>query len=800
MTAVTTNIADAATAYLGAGLSVLPARRVEKYAALPQWKQYQERLPTPIEIEAWFSNGHDGLCLVTGVVSGNLEIIDFDFAAELYEPWRQRVEAASPGMLDRLAVETTPSGGKHVAYRCSDPVCGNMKLAQRQIDTPSNEPVTIHGKTLTPRRDPATGTWYVVVTLIETRGEGGLFLCAPTAGYEMTHGDLASLPVLTAVERDVLLEAAWALNEYVPPPEQPRTAETPSALSGGGGALRPGDDYNERGDPRCVLIKHGWTLDRCGSESEYWRRPGKTSGWSASFPGRGRVFYVFSSNAAPFEPEKSYLPFAVYALLEHDGDYAKAAAALRADGYGTPTCTGGVDLSGIMSGNGAAVAPTPTPKPLPGVEDPGPFPAELLEVPGFVGEVMQYTLRTAPYPQPVLAFGGALSLQAFLAGRKVRDTADARTNLYVLALANSGAGKDHPRKVNQKVLLAAGLQDGLGDKFASGEGIEDRLFTQPSMLFQTDEIDGLMQAINQARDSRHESILNTLLKMYSSASALYPMRVKAGKESPGVIDQPSLCMLGTAVPKYFYEALSMRMLNNGFFARMLILEAGKRGTGQDPVLEDLPDQVVEIARWWAAFTPGSDNPGGRANLAAWHPQPKVVLQTAEAGDILRHLREESDGRYAQAEERDDQTAMAIWARAYEKVRKLALIYAVSQSHANPWISAKAAQWASALVDYQTRRMLYMAAQHVAEGEFDSKCKRLVEVLTAWHSRKGQVWMPHWELARRLKWSDKDIDEVRDALLNQVVIDFEGGSTPRGGRTGFRYQLIKAAEEGAKDAR
>ena len=53
--------------------------------------------------------------------------------------------------------------------------------------------------------------------------------------------------------------------------------------------------------------------------------------------------------------------------------------------------------------------------------DPGPVPDELLHVPGFVDEVMSHTLATAPYPERTLAFGGALALQAFLAGRKVRD-------------------------------------------------------------------------------------------------------------------------------------------------------------------------------------------------------------------------------------------------------------------------------------------------------------------------------------------------------------------------------------------
>jgi hypothetical protein len=69
----------------------------------------------------------------------------------------------------------------------------------------------------------------------------------------------------------------------------------------------------------------------------------------------------------------------------------------------------------------------------------------------------------------------------------------------------------------------------LGEKFASGEGIQDSLFLTPSMLFQTDEIDGLLQSINKARDARHENIMGTLLTMYSAANSIYPMRRKAGK-------------------------------------------------------------------------------------------------------------------------------------------------------------------------------------------------------------------------------------------------------------------------------
>jgi hypothetical protein len=416
--------------------------------------------------------------------------------------------------------------------------------------------------------------------------------------------------------------------------------------------------------------------------------------------------------------------------------------------------------------------------------DPGPIPDHLLHVPGFVGQVMEHTLATAPYPQRVLAFCGALSLQALLAGRKVRDEADNRTNLYLLGLAKSGAGKDHPRKVNQQILFIAGMADSVGDNFASGEGIEDRLFLNPSVLFQTDEIDGLMSKINQAKDARHEAVMNVLLKMYSSASSLYPMRVKAGRE-PGTIDQPCLCVFGTAIPQHYYEALSAKMLSNGFFARMLILEASKRGQGQEATVRDIPEPILKTAQWWANF-----KPGGTGNLDRWHPQPLVVPTTSEALAVFRRLREDGDHQYSQAEERDDAMGMAIWARAHEKARRLSLIYACSENHEDPVIGEGAARWASEFVEHQTRRMLSMAQEHVSENEFDARCKAVVTSLRKWRGKHGDAWMPFWTLSRKHRWSEREHEEVRATLIAQRVIEYTQTST--GGRPSRQYRLLEGS--------
>jgi hypothetical protein len=739
------NLVVTALSYLEAGLCVLPAIPDKKRPALASWKPYRQQLPSAQQVRTWCAQAR-GLCIVAGAVSGNLEMIDFDGGGVLYRPWAELVNGEAPGLLDRLVVERSPSGGCHVVYRCEVPVGGNQKLAQRAV--------------LGGLGNPAT--------LIETRGEGGLFLCDPTPGYNLQQGLFTSLPRLTSADRDILIEAAQALNEVVAKPEPvPAPASTD--------ALRPGDDFSARGDVRAVLQKHGWTLVKPG-ENEYWRRPGKDRGWSATL--KDRVFYVFSSNATPFEPNKAYKPFAVYTMLEHGGLFPKAAAALRGEGYGgADQPQGDVGTSGVRA---AADPPPATPMP----PDPGPVPEDLLRIPGFVGEVMDHCLQTAPYPNPVLAFSGALSLQAFLAGRKVRDPMDNRTNLYLLGLAQSAAGKDHPRKINARIVNQVGLADCLGDSFASGEGIQDALFLTPSMLFQTDEIDGMLQAMNKAKDARFEGIMSTLLTMHSASNSVYPVRRKAGKESLGAIDQPCLVIFGTAIPDHYYQALSERMLTNGLFARMIILEAGPRASGQEPDIRDLPPRVLETARWWADYNPGER----RGSILDLFPVPAIVEQTPEAKGLLVDSRQAAEAEYTKAETARDAVGTTVWGRVSEHVRKLALLYAVSENYAAPKIGRLAVDWASRLVMYQTRRMLFMAAGHVADNPFHAECLKVLRRLRDAPGRE----LPHSMLLKRMKMKAKDFKDLMETLVLGGDVVADPVETP--GRTGVLYRLASQVKK------
>jgi hypothetical protein len=300
--------------YLSAGISVVPANLKFKKPALEEWTPFQKVRATEQEADVLFRNGN-GIGVITGNISGNMEILDFDYIEDQkiirFPEWRKIVETEAPGLFEKLLLEKTPGEGFHVGYRCPEmQIPGNTKLARRKIGVKED------GK------DKVKAT-------IETRGEGGFCIVAPSHMYQLMQGKWIEPPIISMQERNVLINAARSLNEYVEPHKVlngPRRSPNNKELS-------LGDDYNERGDFRGLLTKHGWQYVKTQGIYERWRRPGKDQGWSASLI-EGKTFYVFSANASPFDVDISYSPFAVYAYLEHGGDFSAAARKLSQEGYG----------------------------------------------------------------------------------------------------------------------------------------------------------------------------------------------------------------------------------------------------------------------------------------------------------------------------------------------------------------------------------------------------------------------------------------------------------------------------------
>lgn len=316
-------VLQAALDFHEAGVSVVPASMDGSKSPIGTWKKYQVEKPSKEQIQDWFGGTQSGIGIITGNVSGNLEMVELEGRAVidgLLDEARNLAINSGLGeiweILSSGYVERTPSGGIHWLYRIADePVPGNTKLA---------------------RRPGANGT---VEVLCETRGEGGFVVTAPSNGsvhpsgqpWILIKGSPAMIPMLSMEERNAIHSVFKALDSMPAKESIMNSLVSHSEKSG----EKPGDDFNAKATWKEILEPKGWKVVYTSQGVTYWRRPGKDQGISAT-TGRndGDNLFVFTTSTA-FEAEKPYSKFAAFAHLEHQGDFSSAAKALRQMGYGS---------------------------------------------------------------------------------------------------------------------------------------------------------------------------------------------------------------------------------------------------------------------------------------------------------------------------------------------------------------------------------------------------------------------------------------------------------------------------------
>jgi hypothetical protein len=306
---------NAALAYQALGFSVVPVRADK--SSMGGWREYQKRIISVQEILrrfAWRST--EGIAVVCGNVSGNLAVIDVDLKNDLsgkvYSDFITAVNRHSPGLMNKTVIARTRNLGYHIFYRTST-VNRYVMLARR--------PTTLEERKLDPDAR--------ALVLMESLGENRYVLVQPSPGYQFIQGGLSRIVTLSPDERDILFNAARALNTYFPRKQAKAFATNSQDRQGS-----PLDDYDLRGDVVKLLEKHRWEVLSDDADRVYLRRPGKTQFKSSGDYHRLLNRFKVFTTKTQFDPAKSYRPSAVYALLECGDDFTVAAKRLLAEGYG----------------------------------------------------------------------------------------------------------------------------------------------------------------------------------------------------------------------------------------------------------------------------------------------------------------------------------------------------------------------------------------------------------------------------------------------------------------------------------
>ena len=287
------------------GLSIIPVSSQKK--PFRPWAEHQTKISPISNWHSHFTN-QGTVGIITGAISGNLEILDFDLKNDPEGTiWDEFVELIPQDMYNRFLIQTTPNGGYHIIYRCEDATIEkNLKLA-------------LH-------TDQAV--------IIETRGEGGYF-CHSSINNKVVQGNFklndldVDIPVLTSDEREFLLETARSLTRYfktITPTknkknDEPFTYKEPAI-----------NEFNNKYQILDLFTKYGWEIVDEDDDKYYLLRDGSSAAHSGYYFKESKTFFCFSTSTV-FEPEKPYNHFQILQKLEGNDDYKTALRLLNDYGY-----------------------------------------------------------------------------------------------------------------------------------------------------------------------------------------------------------------------------------------------------------------------------------------------------------------------------------------------------------------------------------------------------------------------------------------------------------------------------------
>jgi hypothetical protein len=426
-------------------------------------------------------------------------------------------------------------------------------------------------------------------------------------------------------------------------------------------------------------------------------------------------------------------------------------------------------LEALQAGNPISLEPVsgdslPPPKPLPTGWD---------QVGGVIADMMALMGVTAKRPQPVLALGASLCAIGALMGRKYRTESNTRSNLYVVGIAESGAGKNHSRVVINELFRKANLLQYLGgNKIASGSGLLTAIQRQPAILFQLDEFGMFLSAAaDRKRSPRYVcEILDLMTELYTTAGTTYFGVEYASTQHNNAhraIHQPCACIYGTTTPLHFWQALQASNVADGSLARFLIMESEDDFPDSNEVFgvidppQDLIDRLILIHQGGGMLS------GNLADIGAVDEvlvDPRVVPMTPQAKAAFKQLDQELVGQLRTSR---GTGYSSILARIEENATKLALIRAVSRDPVDPQIEGHDAEWGIMLSRHCAELTIREASARVSENLVESHHKRAMQILRD----AGQAGMSRSEFTRRTQFMDhRQRDGVLRTLAEARLID------------------------------
>jgi len=386
--------------------------------------------------------------------------------------------------------------------------------------------------------------------------------------------------------------------------------------------------------------------------------------------------------------------------------------------------------------------------------------------PGITGDIAAWLYATAPRPQKIFAIAGALSAMGALKAHCVKSEKGFRTNLYLLLLAESGSGKDHALTSVSKLLTTCSRADLIAGQPVSDTGLLCSLEGNCGRRWIAwDEIGHALEHFTTNPSSCTALIIKLMLELYSSAGKKFYGREysqRRTKEPRVDIEQPNLNILAATTPKRFSDAVSIRLVEDGFLPRWLIFSSNQFIPIQPCSETSVPFNLA-------------------ANLNHQLPEdcivhedmgysidPRIIPYGHGVSEILMALSKFYDDKIQIAIRKGPRGATSLYARACEHVEKIALTISGDE------ITVEDVEWALLLVE----ALMSFSVNLLSEGlPQNIEEKNTLAVLNLIRSAEEGGISRSLLLRRRKNLKARELSAIIEKLIDSGEIYLETGKPP-----------------------
>lgn len=692
------------------------------------WQKYRDRLPTSFETGLWCRNWPDAnIGVILGTRHGGKQLVAVDF------------DVTDPDILDELArtIPVSPMR-KRGAKGFTAFYLAPAEIRSQKVKAGAAGAIDI----LTGNETRQT----VMPPSLHPDGHVYAWLAGPVA--------LADLPSLSMDDLERLIDTAAC---WLPATEAPALKTVVP--------LQPVDGPFAELNAAALADLACWVPDLDGLDN----LQRKVSGYMAVAAFRP------SSSGRPLSQRKQNLSITGQGIKDFGTDtgYSPLDLVMAANGMGFDAAFGWLQDRVFPPAELPAVHVTPAPaqsmaaaeimRAAPGLS------ATSLSAPGLVGEIADWITASSAKPQPLLSLAAALTVVGTVIGRRVATPyRNGATHLYIVGLAPTGSGKEHPRAACNTLLTAAGLShlNGPGE-FMSLSAVVKRLQRGPLMLCAMDEFGAFCGRIMSKKASGHERSITAIFRQaWGTNFTEMPTPEWAGVPSV-TIKAPAMSIFGVTTAEEMWAAMTGADVKNGLLNRFLLVENPVRPKEHTPKADHLrpPQSIIASLQKLAG--------GPLANHMGDIIDPKPLAWGAGTEAAFTALRRSLDQRSDANPDESDYLQ-----RVPENALRVATIIAAGRFSSS--VDVSDFQFGADLALQSADMMLRSAREHMSETEHQANSKMVLGII----KRAGRI--SRRDLYRKIagRIEGRALDGILKALVDAEVV-VEGTEKPMPGSPGGR---------------